>query len=157
MKKPDVSLTVLFFILLLYGCRNESPIEKGKVELLATDREFSQLSAEKGMIKAFLAYLDDEGVLLRPHSMPIAGRDVIAEKFGNLSDTSFTLTWEPLFADIAGSGDLGYTYGVYHSQTADSLGTPVVRGGTYVTIWKKNSQGKWKMVLDTGNEGTGKR
>jgi len=157
MKKAAVSLTILFFILLLNTCSKEYPVEKRKAELLATDKEFSQMSAEMGMQEAFLAYLDEEGVLLRSHHMPIKGRAVIAEKFKAVSDTSFTLTWEPLFADIAASGDLGYTYGVYRSETSDSLGRPVVRDGTYVTIWKKNREGKWKMVLDTGNEGTGKR
>jgi ketosteroid isomerase-like protein len=27
--------------------------------------------------------------------------------------------------------------------------------GTYTSIWKKEKNGKWKFVLDTGNEGIG--
>jgi ketosteroid isomerase-like protein len=27
--------------------------------------------------------------------------------------------------------------------------------GTYVTIWRKQKDGKWKFVLDTGNQGVG--
>ena len=35
-------------------------------------------------------------------------------------------------------------------QTGDSA-----RRGTYVTIWKKQANGRWKFVLDSGNEGVG--
>jgi ketosteroid isomerase-like protein len=28
--------------------------------------------------------------------------------------------------------------------------------GTYISIWKKQSDGNWKFVLDSGNEGVGK-
>jgi ketosteroid isomerase-like protein len=27
--------------------------------------------------------------------------------------------------------------------------------GTYVSVWKKQKDGKWKFMLDTGNEGIG--
>jgi ketosteroid isomerase-like protein len=36
-------------------------------------------------------------------------------------------------------------------------GTLVTREGTYVTIWKKGQNGNWKFVLDTGNQGLGKK
>jgi ketosteroid isomerase-like protein len=60
------------------------------------------------------------------------------------------LTWEPLYADISVSGDLGYTYGLFasHTKTGKLLGR-----GKYVTIWKKQRDGTWKYVLDGGNEG----
>ena len=34
-------------------------------------------------------------------------------------------------------------------------GEEVTREGTYVTIWKKDADGNWKFVLDTGNQGLG--
>jgi ketosteroid isomerase-like protein len=70
-------------------------------------------------------------------------------------DTSFILSWEPLFADISKSNDLGYTYGVYKVQMDSPEGSTVDKEGTYVTIWKKDKNGDWKFVLDTGNQGLG--
>ncbi len=80
----------------------------------------------------------------------LLGKRVIAEVFESFSDTGFTLTWEPLYADISKSGDLGYTYGLYTSYTkADSS----VARGKYVTIWRKQTDRSWKYALDGGNEG----
>jgi hypothetical protein len=45
---------------------------------------------------------------------------------------------------------LGYTYGNYQLKM-DTL----IEKGTYVSIWKKDENGHWKYVLDSGNQGTG--
>ena len=88
--------------------------------LIQTDLEFSSLSKEKGMNFAFLQYVADDGILLRANSMPIVGKDNIAVLFKG-DDSNFTLTWSPLRADLAKSGELGFTYGVYELSTADTL------------------------------------
>ena len=48
------------------------------------------------------------------------------------------------------SGDIGYTYGI-HTNTEKATGK--ITKGTYITIWQKQSDGKWKFVLDTGTQG----
>ena len=130
---------------------------KGKEEILNTDKAFSDLSKAKGMKHAFLEYAAEEVVILRENSFPQVGKKVMAERFKSFSDTGFVLTWEPQFADVAASGDLGYSYGIYTSTSKDALGNPVVEKGTYVSVWKKDNDGKWKFVLDTGNEGLGEQ
>jgi ketosteroid isomerase-like protein len=116
-------------------------------EMVDTDKAFSAASEKNGMKKAFLEYIADDAVLLRPGFLPIVEGDVI--RFLNAQeDTSFTMTWEPKGADIAASGDLGFTYGVYKVATADT-----VLQGTYLNIWRKQADGSWKFVVDTGNQG----
>ena len=101
------------------------------------------------MRKAFLEYIDNEGVLLRSERLPIIGADAV-DFISSVNDSLFTLTWSPRGGDIARASDMGYTYGTYEMQIGDSL-----HKGTYVTIWKKQPDGNWKFVLDSGNEGTG--
>lgn len=132
--------------------QNINDIEKGKQELKQVDVEFSNLSKEKGMHDAFLAYIAASGVLLRPYSMPIEGYDAV-KKVLDEDNTDFLLTWSPLYADISVSGELGYTYGTYELTYKDEKGNSITRKGTYVSIWKKEIEGKWKFVLDTGNPG----
>ena len=60
------------------------------------------------------------------------------------------LTWEPDFADVAKSGDLGYTWGRYTYTSFDSTESPSC--GFYVTIWKKQLDGSWRFVFDAGNQ-----
>jgi len=122
-----------------------------KQRMMDADRAFSKLSLEKGMKNAFLEYIDSNGALLRPNQFPIVGADAI-DFLIQQNDSSYTLQWEPKKGEIAQSGDLGYTYGLYKLQPG---GKDSAIYGTYVSIWKKQADGTWKFVLDSGNEGLG--
>jgi len=117
---------------------------------MKNERDFSALSKAKGMKFAFLQYIDSNAALLRPNTYPIVGLKAIKNIQG-VNDSSFVLTWEPLDADIALSGDLGYAYGIYTEKTKDTT-----IQGSYTTVWKKQKDGSWKFVIDIGNEGLGK-
>jgi ketosteroid isomerase-like protein len=118
-------------------------------DLLQTDIAFSQLSEDSGRNAAFMQYADSNATILRAFSMPITGKDTIIRMFANHPDTSFKQIWTPIAADVARSGDLGYTYGTYYIETKNVDKA----GGTYCTIWKKDASGKWRFILSTGNEG----
>ncbi|HEU4552263.1 MAG TPA: hypothetical protein VFS25_05495 [Chitinophaga sp.] len=147
-----ILLAAGIFLFMLAACRPAAPGGAGKDReaLLHADIAFSSLSKEKGMRLAFLAYADSAAVLLRQHHYPIVGPEVV-KYIERMNDSGFTLTWKPSFAQVAASGELGYTYGVYTFSTADTT-----EQGTYVTIWRKNAAGGWKYVLDSGNQGLGK-
>ncbi len=102
------------------------------------------------MFSAFLFYMAEDGVILRDNSFPSKGKQALRERFSGKSDTSFVLSWEPLYEKISASGELGYTYGL-HSNLDKATGK--VTKGTYITIWQKQADGSWKFVLDTGTEG----
>jgi ketosteroid isomerase-like protein len=125
------------------------PNEKQK--MMDNDRAFSALSKAKGMKNAFLEYIDSNGVLLRPNQLPIVGADAI-DYLIQINDSSYTMQWEPKGGAIAQSGELGYTYGLYAVKPSSKDTTLY---GTYVSIWKKQADGSWKFVLDSGNEGVG--
>lgn len=120
-----------------------------KTDLMAADRAFSQLCAQKGMKYALMQYIDNKGVLLRPNTLPMAGAEAI-DFISQGNDTSYTMTWEPNGGSVAQAGDLGYTYGVYSLKPNNK---DTVLYGTYVSVWKKQPNGKWKFVLETGNDG----
>lgn len=120
-----------------------------KLEMMDTDREFSAMSEARGLRNAFIEFIDSNGVLLRPGTVPLSGGDAMSF-ISQSNDTAFIMKWEPKSAAIAASGELGYTYGIYAitHQTKDS-----VIYGSYVTIWKRQPNGKWKFILQSGNEG----
>ena len=150
MKNTIISILLLTAATMLSFAQHDLNIEKEKIK--QTDIEFSLVSKEKGMKEAFLSFIDENGALLRPYMMPVTGYDNV-RKFLEEGNTDFTLTWEPLFADVGTSLDLGYTYGIYELTYKDEAGAMQTRKGTYVSIWKKQSDGKLKFVLDTGNPG----
>lgn len=122
-----------------------------RIELMNTDREFSEVCEEKGFKAAFVEYIDSNGVLLRPDHLPIVGADAI-DYLIQMDDTDFTLEWQPHYVEVAQSADLGFTYGVY-ALTPISQDTTLY--GTYVSIWKKCKDGNWKFVLESTNDGLG--
>jgi ketosteroid isomerase-like protein len=123
-------------------------LDSMKKDVMQADIDFSSMSASKGRNAAFLTYMDKNCVMLRPNSLPIKGRDTVSKIFASRPDTGFTLTWTPLYADVAASGELGYTYGTFFVRSKSDSGE-----GTYCTVWRKDSTGKWKYVMDTGNDG----
>ncbi len=61
------------------------------------------------------------------------------------------LTWHPLLADAAQSGDLGYTAGPWTMLQNERAQA----SGEYVTLWRKQPDGQWKYVVDMGIERIG--
>lgn len=139
------------FLLALFSCNLSFKKDDPRVDALnaiqQTDADFSKLSVEKGFRKAFLEYMDGDGILLRDNHHPIIGADAV-HYVTSINDSTFRLEWEPLGGDVAKSGDLGYTYGTYLLSSDSSE-----QRGTYVTIWRKTDDGKWKFVMDAGTQG----
>lgn len=119
--------------------------------LIDIDLYYSNLSEEKGMNEAFLAMFDTNGVILQANKPPVEGFEAIQDLLQKQDDSLFTLSWKPLFARVAASDDLGYTYGTY--KIINKLDSDEQIVGTYTTIWQKEVGGVWKAVLDTGNPG----
>jgi ketosteroid isomerase-like protein len=146
---------VLFCFLLLLSCnvkKGNTPSnnsEKNRQELLVADNSFSEACLKDGMKNAYLDYIDSNGVLLRPNNFPIIGAEAIDFIIAQ-NDADFKMSWKASDAIVAQSGELGYTYGEYKLHLTKPDTTFV---GTYVTIWKKQDDNRWKFVLDTNNEG----
>jgi ketosteroid isomerase-like protein len=97
-----------------------------------------------------VSFFAADGAQLVPGS-EVRGLEAIAELMGPaFADTSFTLSWEPTRAGVAASGDLGYTIGRYRSRRLERGGLVVERTGAYVTMWRRDDAGTWKVVLDSG-------
>jgi ketosteroid isomerase-like protein len=142
---------ISFFFLPLISCKQKDTLSKKRPteEIIKADEAFSDLSKKEGMKRAFIEYIDNEGILLRPGHSPIIGANAI-DFLSQVNDSSYTLTWSPAGAGIAASEDMGYSYGIYKLELKDT-----VLRGTYVSVWKKQKDGKWKFILDSGNEGIG--
>jgi ketosteroid isomerase-like protein len=151
-KKNGVNIMLFVFIIILNGILSCTKNPKNHTEgiLLQTDRDFSSMSVKEGMHKAYLFYLADEGVILRDNSAPAKSKKMLEGRFIGKSDTSFVLSWVPMYEKVSDSGDLGYTYGV---QTRNYKTTGEITKGTYVTVWQKQIDGSWKFVLHSENRG----
>jgi hypothetical protein len=142
------ALVCLLAALLLPACSKTDP-EAIKAELVKADQAFSERSKKDGPEAAFQAFITTHAKLLSNYT---EGAEGVRQTFMQFPKTT-TLTWEPAYADVSESGDLGYTWGRY-TLFVPSPGKnlqPLYRKGTYVTIWRRQSDGSWKVVLDGGN------
>jgi ketosteroid isomerase-like protein len=119
--------------------------EAGRVALVKLEDDFSKHVAAKATVDAFLSYLADDVRLFRTGAFPAVGRQAARAM---LAARPGLLTWQPTKAEVSRSGDLGYSYGIYESKASDGK---AVESGNYLRIWKKQPDGKWKVVLDLLN------
>lgn len=152
-----LNIGFLFLIGSMLSCKEKEkrPREEKamkSLELLAVDQEFSEMSKMKGMKAAYLHFLDDSsGVLLRANHLPITAANAI-DYITQQNDLNYSLSWDPHHAEIAESGELGFTYGIFLIKPK-SIDTSIY--GTYTNFWKKNSLGKWRLMMNSYNEGIG--
>ena len=145
---------MLKIILLIIGVlfmvqNNIHSANEPKAQLLQVDKDFSKMSEEKGMAIAFDFYMADAAIMIKNNMAPVAGRNAINKLFQNASENE-QLIWSPIFAEIAESKDLGYTIGEWTFSITDSTGAVEKSYGHYISIWKKQNDGNWKYVFDSG-------
>jgi ketosteroid isomerase-like protein len=71
--------------------------------------------------------------------------------FGAHGSPRFAVSWQPTKAEASRGGDIGYTLGTYELTLNNPQGTPVTDRGKYLTVWKKQADGSWKVAVDTFN------
>ncbi len=115
----------------------------GLRSLIAAERTFARHSERAGTKESFVANLGVDGILFRPG--PVNG----LEWFRSRPATPGYLSWEPEVAAISASGELGYTTGPWEFRATSAADT-VSGAGHYVTVWKRDSSGTWKIAVDIG-------
>jgi len=85
--------------------------------------------------------------------MPSRRRTVRASSLAALIPAlgALSLGGTPARAQVLIPGVLGMTTGRFERRWVGTEGKPQHRKGTYVTIWKKQPDGAWKVVFDTGS------
>ena len=117
--------------------------------LLEADRAFARATAANGT-ESWVTTFTEDGMMFNG-SQPVVGHGAIRDFMGPAFDSgNFSLTWDPVAGEISGSGDLGYTRGRWESRATSSDGSEIVRIGMYVTIWRLNAEGEWRVALDIG-------
>jgi ketosteroid isomerase-like protein len=149
---PSFAVAVLITIAVLPNTHSyASATAKADADTLRQlEADFMKAAAERGSQGYMAFYADDAAELPNGEDM-LQGKENIAKTMGFLDDKNNHLTWTPVHADMAASGDLGYTYGTYEFRSKDKDGKPTVEHGKYASIWKKQKDGSWKVVMDMGN------
>ena len=153
----SITLFFLVVILLSFGCTpsaSESTAEIASIDLESERKALmvidKALSESMHDTDAFLAFFAD-GARVMTWEYPLVQGDAIRAHWqGFVSMPGFGLEWQASGAEVAASGDIGYTTGTFE-LTYEEDGTAMLSEGKYVTIWHKQADRSWKVQVDMFN------
>ena len=142
-----LSMLALVCCLVLPAAAQRQSAPDDLAQMVATERAFSHTSEEKGIREAFAAFIAEDGILFRPRA--VVGKKWMQEHPLPASNARPLLTWQPIYAFMSQSGDLGYTTGPWQYKNDIKDAKPSAFGN-FMTIWKKQPDGSWRFALDLG-------
>jgi ketosteroid isomerase-like protein len=117
----------------------------------AADQGWARVFGAKDL-KASVDYCADDASFMAPNAPMAVGKQAISQSFAFFfSLPDIKLNWHPTKIEVARSGELGYSSGAYEMSFKDPAGKPGNDKGKYVTIWKKQQDGSWKVIYDIFN------
>jgi ketosteroid isomerase-like protein len=123
-------------------------------EIMRLDREFSRTFNEASQDKRadqWVSYFAENAAV--PATPPVAGKQALSEHYKKVfANPDLILKWDPIKGEVFAGGQMGYTVGRYTARFKDKSGQTMEQTGTYITVWKKQADGSWKIVADTGSE-----
>lgn len=112
--------------------------------LVEADKEFDGL-------EGFSAFISDDMTTIRENQAIVRGKPAFLEGWAPLfAASAVSLRWQPELARISDDGTLGFTVGGYTTTKTESNARRKVGSGKYVTIWRKQADGSWKVIFDAG-------
>ncbi|HTM29724.1 MAG TPA: DUF4440 domain-containing protein [Vicinamibacterales bacterium] len=125
------------------GAQRAEPIPPALATMADSERAFSRKATEATPRDAFIEFFADESVNFQPDPGPARER---LRKQPPPPAGRPAFTWEPRTGDIAASADLGYLTGPVKYPQPDGS----VRHGCYFSVWKKQADGSFRVILDVG-------
>jgi hypothetical protein len=123
----------------VFGQRN-ADLEK----LVKTENAFAKAVETKGINRAFIEYLADDGVMFYPQQ--VNGKEFWRAR----PESPALLSWYPTFVDVSSNGVLGYTTGEGEYRPKGKTDTAVYYS-TYATVWRRQPDGNYRAAFDVGS------
>jgi len=144
--KMVLALPIIILSLLASSVIAQEPDSSSALfHMREAERNFAKESAMYGRNASFVKNFADESVIFTDKWVT-NGRQFWEDR--KLSPV--VLKWEPEFMDISDSRDFGISTGPWEAQEYRPNTAPVSTG-YFLTVWKKQSDGPWKVILDAGS------
>jgi ketosteroid isomerase-like protein len=148
------SLLAAGLLLLPTGCRSPVDTAAATQALLDTDRAWARLADTGAGVDRVVAYWTDDARVVLPGQEIAVGTDALRRMVaGTRTIPGFHITWTPDSAVVSSGGDFGYTYGRNRVTALDASGTLRTTEGRYLTVWRKEPDGRWRCAVDIYNDG----
>lgn len=117
--------------------------------LEANEKQWNDDFTAKDVDK-LVAHYSDDATLMSPGAPAARGKEAIRAVLKEMvSDPAFSLKFKANKVLVSKSGDMAFTEGSYAlSLTNPTTKQPMTDKGSYVTVYRKGSDGKWRAVSD---------
>lgn len=146
-------LTCMVAAFLLGACAHGAGIaSRSDVEALRTSDAALQKAVSDENLEAIMAFYAEDAVLLPAAEPLITGKAAIREEWQHiLAIPDFQSTSAQTQVEVASAGDLGYSMGTYLTTMLGEDGKPVTEPGKWLSVWKRQADGAWRVVVETYN------
>ena len=140
---------ISFFLMFVAYASQAQTVNKDIEDLAAAERAFAATAVKEGFRDSFIKFFADDGIGFAPQ--PQITRTELMKAPPQTGPRRVVFNWQPMFGDISLAGDLGYTTGpVLYTDVTANPKPP--RHGMYFSVWQKQSDGMWKVVVDMGSD-----
>ncbi|RKH47381.1 DUF4440 domain-containing protein [Corallococcus sp. AB050B] len=124
-------------------------LEDSRASLRAAEQAMSDAAEKSGSAQAFADFVADDAVLLVDGEYAQKGKEAIrAWLAAHPLEAEGKVRWTPVRWDVSADGTLGYSLG---NASVESGGTSVRPSGRYITAWKRQPDGQWRVVVAVRN------
>jgi len=151
---PIKMTAVLLLALCAAGCAQSSFDPAAESSKLAQrDADWSSASFEGKNIDRIVSFWSDDAQVLQPGLPPIVGKTAIRSFVtASLKIPGFKIHWvseKPVFSP---DGKMAYMLGAVETTAPGANGTLESTHGRGLTIWRRDSDGVWRCVVDITND-----
>ena len=148
--KPKLPVMLLLSLSAVPSFLSAAPAKEDlKREVAHLEDAFCLMAKERGILAAFEHFAAPDVAFIDTDPREHRGLEAVRTRLGP-DQPGAALTWSANFTDVSDDGTLGYNYGRYESRRTGPDGKTSVHTGWFLTIWKRQPDGTWKYVMDTG-------
>jgi uncharacterized protein (TIGR02246 family) len=145
----------IYLFMIAVACSCATSCQRGaraddEAAIRAATLAWNAAEAAKDLEKCISFYADG-GERLPTGSPVIRGTEALRNEWRKYLSSPGTFQWSTSKVEVSNSGDLAYETGRFVLKTVDKSGQGTTTNGKYVCVWKKQRDGKWKVVADIDN------
>lgn len=113
-----------------------------RAQVTETERAFAKAMADRSLT-AFRAAIAEEAVFFAERQV-LRGRDAVVSHWQRwFEGPQAPFSWQPERVEVLGSRSLAFSTGPVHDPNGN-------RVGTFNSVWRRDTDGKWRIVFDIG-------
>lgn len=120
--------------------------EELRQQVVCAESGFSD-AAEHKDIEAFASFLDQDARFFA--GQVSRGREEVVQAWSGLFENDDrSMRWRPKVVEVTEDGNLALSSGPYRSRRTGDDGELVESWGNFISTWRRNADGDWKVVFD---------